>query len=195
MPLNRGGRCSSECPECQSPHAAATLQKSFAAKPSRPTSYFSINRRPQNLQPFKCPSKKSLIRLLNRSGFVVKLRALFDGARIESHQTLCRYSSAVVEQLTCNQQVPSSTLGGGTTFFLLASRSSFLCALCAYDTLSAYDTFDTLNSFDLFPVWSLIRFQTQPPWFFAERRPLIYTYCPTLSRVNRLAIRLETWPK
>ncbi len=27
---------------------------------------------------------------------------------------LCRYSSAVVEQLTCNQQVPSSTLGGGT---------------------------------------------------------------------------------
>ena len=26
----------------------------------------------------------------------------------------CRYSSAVVEQLTCNQQVPSSTLGGGT---------------------------------------------------------------------------------
>lgn len=33
----------------------------------------------------------------------------------------CRYSSAVVEQLTCNQQVPSSTLGGGTTF------SSTLC--------------------------------------------------------------------
>ena len=29
---------------------------------------------------------------------------------------LCRYSSAVVEQLTCNQQVPSSTLGGGTIF-------------------------------------------------------------------------------
>ena len=28
----------------------------------------------------------------------------------------CRYSSAVVEQLTCNQQVPSSTLGGGTNF-------------------------------------------------------------------------------
>lgn len=27
---------------------------------------------------------------------------------------MCRYSSAVVEQLTCNQQVPSSTLGGGT---------------------------------------------------------------------------------
>ena len=35
----------------------------------------------------------------------------------------CRYSSAVVEQLTCNQQVPSSTLGGGTTFsFSLLSR-------------------------------------------------------------------------
>lgn len=30
---------------------------------------------------------------------------------------LCRYSSAVVEQLTCNQQVPSSTLGGGTIFY------------------------------------------------------------------------------
>ena len=29
----------------------------------------------------------------------------------------CRYSSAVVEQLTCNQQVPSSTLGGGTITF------------------------------------------------------------------------------
>ena len=29
----------------------------------------------------------------------------------------CRYSSAVVEQLTCNQQVPSSTLGGGTNTF------------------------------------------------------------------------------
>ena len=29
----------------------------------------------------------------------------------------CRYSSAVVEQLTCNQQVPSSTLGGGTNYF------------------------------------------------------------------------------
>ena len=29
----------------------------------------------------------------------------------------CRYSSAVVEQLTCNQQVPSSTLGGGTNHF------------------------------------------------------------------------------
>jgi hypothetical protein len=38
---------------------------------------------------------------------------------------LCRYSSAVVEQLTCNQQVPSSTLGGGTTFFLLASHPFF----------------------------------------------------------------------
>jgi hypothetical protein len=34
---------------------------------------------------------------------------------------LCRYSSAVVEQLTCNQQVPSSTLGGGTIFSLLFS--------------------------------------------------------------------------
>ncbi len=29
---------------------------------------------------------------------------------------MCRYSSAVVEQLICNQQVPSSTLGGGTIF-------------------------------------------------------------------------------
>ena len=36
----------------------------------------------------------------------------------------CRYSSAVVEQLTCNQQVPSSTLGGGTT---LSFFSFILC--------------------------------------------------------------------
>ena len=35
---------------------------------------------------------------------------------------LCRYSSAVVEQLTCNQQVPSSTLGGGTRNPLDAMR-------------------------------------------------------------------------
>ena len=134
---------------------------------------------------------------------MVKLRALFDGAHIEPHQTLCRYSSAVVEQLTCNQQVPSSTLGGGTTFsFLLhALLSSALSALSALSVLSvlsvlsALSVLCTLNSLDLFTVWSLIRFQTQPPWFFAERRPLIYTYRPTFSRVNRLAIRLETWPK
>ena len=38
---------------------------------------------------------------------------------------LCRYSSAVVEQLTCNQQVPSSTLGGGTTFSLSGELSGW----------------------------------------------------------------------
>ena len=74
---------------------------------------------------FTVMEKKSSTGLLNRLEFVVKLRALFDGAHSETHQTLCRYSSAVVEQLTCNQQVPSSTLGGGTTFFLLASHPFF----------------------------------------------------------------------
>ena len=74
---------------------------------------------------FTVMEKKSSTGLLNRLEFVVKLRALFDGAHSETHQTLCRYSSAVVEQLTCNQQVPSSTLGGGTTFSLYLSLSGF----------------------------------------------------------------------
>ena len=137
-------------PGCQSPHAVAALPKSFAAEPSGPKAHFSIDRRQQNLQPFKCPSKKSLTGLLNRSGFVVKLRALFDGAHIEPHQTLCRYSSAVVEQLTCNQQVPSSTLGGGTTFsppcfsfvflsvFISVFISVFLSVLTARLALSVF---------------------------------------------------------
>ena len=37
----------------------------------------------------------------------------------------CRYSSAVVEQLTCNQQVPSSTLGGGTISFFSRTAKRF----------------------------------------------------------------------
>ena len=129
-------------PGCQSPHAVAALPKSFAAEPFGPKAHFSIDRRQQNLQPFKCPSKKSLTGLWNRSGFVVKLRALFDGAHIEPHQTLCRYSSAVVEQLTCNQQVPSSTLGGGTTFsppcFSFVFLSVFLSVLTARLALSVF---------------------------------------------------------
>ena len=125
-------------PGCQSPHAVAALPKSFAAEPFGPKAHFSIDRRQQNLQPFKCPSKKSLTGLLNRSGFVVKLRALFDGAQIEPHQTLCRYSSAVVEQLTCNQQVPSSTLGGGTTFSPPCFSFVFLSVLTARLALSVF---------------------------------------------------------
>ena len=83
---------------------------------------------------FTADEKKSSTGLLNRSEFVVKLRALLDGARSERHQTLCRYSSAVVEQLTCNQQVPSSTLGGGTIFSLLFSLLFSLCTSITKDS-------------------------------------------------------------
>ena len=52
--------------------------------------------------------------ILNRCKGLCTLRVV--QVRIQSCLSTCRYSSAVVEQLTCNQQVPSSTLGGGTTF-------------------------------------------------------------------------------
>ena len=50
----------------------------------------------------------------------------------------CRYSSAVVEQLTCNQQVPSSTLGGGTTFsFSYSTEMRFVLFRAALGCLSS----------------------------------------------------------